>query len=207
MSSAWAFCLGKTLAKYKFHQKETRRNKGNSQRRASDNSLAITHARSGPYLPLKAYSPYSEPCPWAVLWIRMPPPVVALHDDQTSRDVALSPVLWMGSKELENKPILSWRSTALKQSRYHWSDHWWPISRWLSANRTVSACSPSPPSVKALALWSSVGGACLRTHVHPPPLAPNAELPASKRKQTFLSQPGLCGWAFEQWAARPHFLS
>ena len=60
-------------------------------------------------------------------------------------------VLRIGLKEMgTNKPDKLY----LKQSRWRWSDHQWPISRWLSELTVLFlhvACFPQ--SIKALAHW------------------------------------------------------
>ena len=102
------------------------------------------------------------------------------------------------------------RLTVLK-IRWHQSDHWWPICRWLTELTALflhvaplprSHPLPQPKSIKALTLCLLVVGTAL--HRYPPPSSP--QLLASKIKPTFLSANLDCLLAFEKRAARPQVL-
>ena len=80
-----------------------------------------------------------------------------------------------------------------------------PISRGLSADCTVSACSPPPSVCKSSCPLIASGGSLAFGQMSTSSPYPNTELPASKRKQTFLSADLASVLAFEQRAARPHF--
>ena len=73
---------------------------------------------------------------------------------------------------METNPPWNWRWTALKTTKMMLVRPLLPISRRLSADCTVSACSPLPQSVKALALWLPARGAWPLDRCPPPPLTP-----------------------------------
>ena len=75
------------------------------------------------------------------------------------------------------------------------------VKMTVRADCAVSACSPLPASIKALAHWLSVGGVGLWTGLCPSP----ARLPASEIKQTSLPTNLASLLALEWRAARPHF--
>ena len=49
-----------------------------------------------------------------------------------------------GCKESDTTKRLNW--TELKPPRWWWSDHWWPIWRWLLEMTAFSACWSFPPT-------------------------------------------------------------
>ena len=95
-----------------------------------------------------------------------------LHDDQTVAVMWAVTILRISLQEMETNPPWNWRWTALKTTKMMLVRPLLPISRGLSADCTVSACSPPPQSVKALALWLPVGGAWPLDRCPPPPLIP-----------------------------------
>ena len=109
-----------------------------------------------------------------------------------------------------NKRTLELTMNYLKQPRPGccWSDHWWPIWRWLSELTVlflhVAASHPPTPSLKALVPcllgvgWGGVGESALgQIYATLPP-----KWPASEMRQTFLSTSLACLLAFEWPAAR-----
>ena len=71
------------------------------------------------------------------------------------------------------------------------------------ADCAVSACSPVPQPIKALAHWLSGQGESAFRQDRSLPTPP--QLPASKVKQTFLSTNLASSLSFEWWTAGPHF--
>ena len=90
-----------------------------------------------------------------------------------------------GRKEREQSWLELKINCYLKQSRWHWSNHFMTnFKMTVRAGCVVSVCSPLPSSIKALVHWLSVGGAG-KSSFQQKSTAPCWL--ASKIKQTFLS--------------------
>ena len=61
-------------------------------------------------------------------------------------------ILRTGSEETGTNCPWNWRPH-LKQSRWHWSEHWWPTSGWPSELTAKFLLGPLPPILKSSARW------------------------------------------------------
>ena len=120
------------------------------------------------------------------------------------------PLPWHKLPKFQEMTLKKWEQTSfgtedelyLKHSRWSWSDHRWPISRWLlELTALFLPVNPSSAYKSSWPLIVSRENQPLNTSVSVPPL-----LPASGIKQTFFSTNlAYQVLAFEGWAARSHF--
>ena len=77
--------------------------------------------------------------------------------------------LWgTGFKDMETNQPWNWRLTVPKATRWHWSDHWWPIWRWLSELTLLFLLWPPHSAYKSSHPLLVRMGVDLWTDTHPP---------------------------------------